>query len=316
MAAGRWCVLPTSIALDLNLSLSEFRVMIVLSVHSKKSGWCKLKLASIAEESGLKTDTARKVVKRLEEAGYVEKVRHRTYCDYRVICDRHEDTGLEEDRHVGASQDRHVGASQDRHEDAAPYRTGSKEQVKENNNNNSFDDFWKEWITDDNRNDLCKSDEARIIWEADLSADEKADAIAGIPGYQKVYRLKTPDMKIKMLGAKRYLSEINHKDFCRKPIRPGISDVPEIDPACPYAEHRRRLAEDMQRHRGNYNSWMIAMRISEEDGKFRLYWPSKFLRDYCNQHFRASLDRVFGESHRCKVEPPPPDVSHETTPDL
>lgn len=168
-----------------------------------------------------------------------------------------------------------------------------------------FDDFWKEWITEDNANDLCKSDEARIIWEADLSEDEKADAITGIPGFQRFYRIKTPDKKFKMLGAKRYLSEIKHKDFCQKPNRSAISGIPEIDLECPYFTLRRKLALDRRIGVAGYNTWLKDMRISEEDGKFRLYWPTQYLRDHCNQHFRASFDGVFGESHRCKVEPPP-----------
>lgn len=206
MSAGRWCVLPSEIALDQSLSMVEFRALIVIAIHSNKKGWCKLKLATIAEECGTHTDTARKAVKALLDRGYLERNRHRTYCDYRIVCDRAEEPIHDQERVDTPTQDRAHTPTQERVDTPTPYRTGYEEQVnreQENTRVREEDDFERQkasiglpdFPTETDRKLITRiMDEAKVTEDVDAFAAhfaaamvEHKDIITNLPGRLRTY---------------------------------------------------------------------------------------------------------------------------------
>lgn len=93
MTGPRYSIIPHRFFDDVRPLMAHIKVMASLCRHTNKSGWCRLKQSSIADEAGCARQTANRVLADLEAWGYVEKFEKQAgrSLAYRVIMDSRED---------------------------------------------------------------------------------------------------------------------------------------------------------------------------------------------------------------------------------
>lgn len=92
MSGPRYSIIPAEFFDDERLQMAHVKVMASLCRHTKRSGWCRLKQSSIAEEAGYARQTCNAALADLVEWGHVEKHKKEAgqSLAYRVVMDSRE----------------------------------------------------------------------------------------------------------------------------------------------------------------------------------------------------------------------------------